>query len=251
MGRRGRHATRVRRPLLHRAASAAATPWPLVDPAGAPATATWNTYIWVDDVDASVATAREAGGTVVSEPFDVMDAGRMAVVADPEGAAFCLWQAAAQGRAVVNEHGALNFNGLATRDVERARPSTARCSGGRCCAPAGPMWALPGYGDHLEESTPGLGDQMEQMGAPARLHRRRRGPAADRSPDDRATPAHWERHVRGRRRRGAAARAKELGGEVVSGPMDAPWSRLVVIKDPQGATFVAGQFVPENSALEA
>ena len=48
-----------------------------------------------------------------------------------------------------------------------------------------------------------------------------------------------------RRRRG------ELGGEVVAGPVDAPWSRPVVIKDPQGATFIASQFVFENKDLEA
>jgi hypothetical protein len=42
-----------------------------------------------------------------------------------------------------------------------------------------------------------------------------------------------------------------LGGEVVSGPLDAPWSRNVVVKDPQGATFIASQFVFENKDLEA
>ena len=54
-------------------------------------------------------------------PFDVMDAGRMAVVADPEGAVFCVWEAKENiGAKVVNEHGALNFNGLATRDPAAA-----------------------------------------------------------------------------------------------------------------------------------
>ena len=69
-------------------------------PEGAPARAVWNTYIWVDDADEAAARAREAGGSVLSEPFDVMDAGRMAVLADPEGAVFCVWQARdAQGGA--------------------------------------------------------------------------------------------------------------------------------------------------------
>jgi hypothetical protein len=62
------------------------------------------------------AKARQAGGQVVVEPFDVMDSGRMAVLADPEGAAFCVWQARNhKGAKIVNEHGAPNFNGLATR----------------------------------------------------------------------------------------------------------------------------------------
>ena len=185
------------------------------------------------------------------EPFDVMDAGRMAVVADPEGAAFCLWQAGRhKGATVVNEHGALNFNGLATRDVERAKAFYGAVFGWEVLdLPAGLMWALPGYGDHLEESTPGLRAQMEQMGAPAgfidvvaalqpdRRRRQRHAGALGASRSASTTPRRSPREPR------------ELGGEVVSGPLDAPWTRLAVIKDPQGATFIAGQFVPENSEL--
>lgn len=48
-----------------------------------------------------------------------------------------------------------------------------------------------------------------------------------------------------------AARAAELGGEVVAEPFDAPWVRMTVITDPQGATFIASQFAPENRELEA
>jgi uncharacterized protein len=54
-------------------------------PEGAPSQAIWNTYIWVEDADEAAAKAREAGGSVLTEPFEVMDAGRMAVLADPEG----------------------------------------------------------------------------------------------------------------------------------------------------------------------
>ena len=58
----------------------------------APASAVWNTYVWVDSADETAGKVRDAGGTVLSEPFDVMDAGRMAVFADPEGAVFCAWE---------------------------------------------------------------------------------------------------------------------------------------------------------------
>ena len=221
-------------------------------PSGAPAMAMWNTYIWVDDVDGSVAKVRDAGGTVVSEPFDVMDAGRMAVVADPEGAPFCLWQAGQhKGSTVVNEHGALNFNGLATRDVERAQDFYGAVFGWEVLSlAAGLMWTLPGYGAHLEESTPGLRAQMEQMGAPAGFID---VVAALRpiGPDDGATPAHWDVTFGVDDAEAVAVRAKELGANVVSGPLDAPWTRVVVIEDPQGAMFVASQFVPENSGIEA
>lgn len=221
-------------------------------PPGAAAPAMWNTYIWVDDVDAGVDTVREAGGTVISEPFDVMDAGRMAVVTDPDGAPFCLWQAGRnKGATVVNEYGALNFNGLATRDVERAKAFYGAVFGWEVLSlPAGLMWTLPGYGEHLEKSTPGLRAQMEQMEAPAGFID---VVAALRpiAPDDSATPAHWNVTFGVDDAAAVASRANELGGEVISGPLDAPWTRVVEIKDPQGAMFVASQFVPENSGLEA
>src|SRR3954449_8828223 len=60
-------------------------------PEGGPPAAAWNTYVWVADADETAAKVRAAGGDVLSEPFDVADAGRMAVFADPAGAAFCVW----------------------------------------------------------------------------------------------------------------------------------------------------------------
>jgi uncharacterized protein len=216
-------------------------------PEGAPPFAMWNTYIWVDSADETAAKARAAGGGVVSEPFDVMQSGRMAVLADPEGAAFCVWEPREhKGATIVNEHGALNFNGLATRDPEGAQAFYGAVFGWSTLAlPAGAMWALPGYGDHLEVGSPGLREQMEQMGAPdgfidvvAALN-----PIAD---DDTDTPAHWSVTFGVDDADAVAAKAGELGGEVVAGPFDAPWTRMAVIKDPQGATFIASQFVPEN-----
>src|SRR5690242_8505793 len=62
-------------------------------PESAPPMATWNTYVWVDSADETAARVVGAGGTALAEPFDVSDAGCMAVFADPEGAAFCVWQA--------------------------------------------------------------------------------------------------------------------------------------------------------------
>jgi hypothetical protein len=221
-------------------------------PEGAPQMALWNTYIWVESADDTAAQARKAGGGVVSEPFDVMDSGRMAVLTDPEGAAFCVWQSKEhKGAKVVNEHGSLNFNGLATRDVEGAKAFYGAVFGWRTLAlDAGVMWTLPGYGDHLEEATPGLREQMTQMGAPegfidvvAALN-----PIAD---DDSTTPAHWSVTFAVDDADATAAKVKELGGEVVAGPFDAPWTRMAVIKDPQGATFFASQFVPENKDLDA
>jgi predicted enzyme related to lactoylglutathione lyase len=219
-------------------------------PPGAPPAATWNTYVWVDSADDTVARAGDAGGTVLMEPFDVMDAGRMAVVTDPEGAAFSLWQAKDhKGAQVVNEHGSLNFNGLATRDPKAAEAFYGAVFGWQTLAlPAGLMWTLPGYGDHLEERSPGLREQMAQMSAPDGFI----DVVAAFAPiakDDTTTPAHWNVTFGVDDVDAIAANAQKLGGEVLSGPVDAPWSRTALIRDPQGATFIASQFVPENSDL--
>ena len=221
-------------------------------PEGAPPLAVWNTYIWADNVDETAAKARNAGGAVAVEPFDVMDSGRMAVLIDPEGAAFCVWQAKNhKGSQVVNEHGSLNFNGLATRDPEGAKSFYGTVFGWKTLAlPGALMWTLPGYGDHLEESSPGLREQMSQMGAPegfidvvAAV-----SPIADDEPD---MPAHWSVTFAVDDADATAAKARELGGAVLAGPFDAPWTRMAVIKDPQGATFIASQFVPDNKDLKA
>ncbi len=221
-------------------------------PAGAPPMPLWNTYMWVENADETASKARDAGGGVVMEPFDILDSGRMAVLTDPEGAAFFVWQAKShKGAQVVNEHGSLNFNGLATRDAEGAKAFYGAVFGWKTLElPAGVMWTLPGYGDHLEERSPGLREQIAGMGGPegfidvvAALT-----PIAD---DDSDTPAHWSVTFAADDADATAAKASELGGEVVSGPFDAPWTRMAVIKDPQGAMFIASQFVPENSNLDA
>ena len=82
---------------------------------------------WVDlattDVDAAAAKVEPAGGTVVTQPFDVMDNGRMAVITDPEGAYLALWQPKESiGAEVVNAHGALCWNELAVDDPQKVMP---------------------------------------------------------------------------------------------------------------------------------
>jgi uncharacterized protein len=113
-------------------------------PAGAPPGAVWNTYIRVDSADDAAARVREAGGQVISEPFDVFDAGRMGVFADSAGAVFCVWQPGShRGSAAVNEHGAVNFNNLHTDDVEAAKAFYGAMFGWTTIDVGSPMWALP------------------------------------------------------------------------------------------------------------
>jgi uncharacterized protein len=216
-------------------------------PEGAPPTAVWNTYVWVQDADETAARVRAAGGSVLMEPDDVGDFGRMAIFADPAGAAFCVWQAKAhRGAAVVNEHGSLNFNDLSTRDLEGARSFYGAVFGWEILdVGGGSMWALPGYGDFLEQRTPGLRDNMAAMGAPERFEDvvGSVNPIPDDQPDVRA---HWGVTFAVDDADAIASRAAELGGRVVVPALDAPWVRMAIIADPQGATFTASKYVPEN-----
>jgi uncharacterized protein len=220
-------------------------------PEGAPQMASWNSYIWVDSADDTASKAVEAGGKALMEPFDVMDAGRMALIADPEGAAFCVWQARQhRGAQIVNEPGSLNFNGLNTRDAAGAKRFYGSVFGWQTLGSEGgfEMWTLPGYGDHLEEGDPEMRKRIAEVGAPpgfedvvASLN-----PIPQDQPD---VPAHWAVTFAVDDADAVAAKTEELGGTVLVAPFDAPWVRMTVITDPQGATFIASKFVPENRDL--
>ena len=220
-------------------------------PEGAPPMATWNTYVWVDSADETAATVRDAGGTILTEPFDVMDAGRMAVFADPEGAVFCVWQAGRhRGAQIVNEPGSLNFNGLNTRDAEAAKRFYGSVFGWETAVFGGAeMWTMPAYGDHLAVDRPSIHDEVAAMGVAgfenvvASIN-----PIAADQPN---TPAHWSVTFAVEDADATAEKAAELGGTVVVAPFDAPWVRMTVITDPQGATFIASKFVPENTDVAA
>ena len=217
------------------AASAAAT-WQPSDRfrSGAAGGRGWNTYIWVDDADEAAAKARDAGGAVVMEPFDVMDAGRMAVLADPEGARSALAAEGHKGAKVVNEHGSLNFNGLATRDLERRRGVLRR--GVRL--EDARRWPAASDVDAARLRRPPRGDAPRASASRWPRWARPTGssmssPASTRSPTvTPTTPAHWSVTFGVDDVEATAAKAKELGGEVVSGPFDAPWAMTVIQGSP-------------------
>jgi hypothetical protein len=209
---------------------------------GPPPEAVWNTYIWVDNADASAAKARDAGGSIVGEPLDVGEAGRMAVIADPEGAVFSVWQAREhRGAQVVNEHGALNFNILATGDLETARHFYGAVFGWTTLdLGSGRFWALGAYGDYLEALAPGTRARAAELGAPGFEE-----VVAAIAPGSDGRAA-WSVTFGTEDADAKAAKAEELGGTVVVPPVDAPYSRFTVLRDPQGATFTASAFVPAN-----
>jgi predicted enzyme related to lactoylglutathione lyase len=192
------------------------------------------------------ATAREAGGAILTEPFDVMDAGRTAVLADSEGAALCVWQAKEhRGARIVNEPGSVNFNVFNTRDPEAAKRFYRAVFGWATLdLGSGEFWTLRAYGDYLEQLTPGTRERAAELEAAGF-----EDVVAAITPlvgDDADTPSHWSVTFSTADADATAAQATELGGAVLLAPIDAPYSRLTVLRDPQGATFSATAFVPEN-----
>jgi hypothetical protein len=110
------------------------------------------------------------------------------------------------------------------------------------------MWTMPGYGDHLEERTPGLRARIAELGAQPGFE----DVVASLLPiseDQSDVPPHWDVTFSVDDADAIAAKATELGGKVIMPPMDVPWARMTVIADPQGATFNATKFVPENKEL--
>ncbi|MGH2715506.1 MAG: VOC family protein [Thermoleophilaceae bacterium] len=220
-------------------------------PEGAPPTPAWNTYVGVESADEAAAKVTDAGGQVLNQPFDILEAGRMGVFADPSGAAFCVWQANQhRGAQLVNEPGTWNFSDLNTRDPEGARAFYGEVFGweesgmGVDGSDFG-FWRLPSYGDFLKRRDPGLRSRMAEVGAPegfedavATLVRM----TSDQFGDD-ASP-HWSVTFAVDDADATAERATELGGKVLVPPLDAPWVRSTVLSDPQGAVFTASKFVP-------
>jgi predicted enzyme related to lactoylglutathione lyase len=222
-------------------------------PDGAAPDPVWNTYVAVDDADTAVAKVTSAGGVTLAAPFDVLDAGRMATVADPSGAVFSVWQAGeTKGAQLVNEPNTWNFSDLNTRDVEGALAFYGAVFGWVTDTFAAAdaefaMLQLPGYGDFLAQRDPELRARQEETGAPpgfadvvAGLVRM----TSERVPDD--VRPHWSVTFAVDDTDAAAERAEALGGTVVTAPIDAGPTRIAVVRDPQGAVFTVSRFYPER-----
>jgi uncharacterized protein len=213
--------------------------------------AAWNTYVWVDGADETAAKVKDAGGGVVMDPFDVLDAGRMAMFTDPEGAAFSVWQAKEhRGARLVNEPSTWNFSELNTRDPERAKAFYGAVFGWEAdTVDLGEgdftMWRLPGYGDHLAQRDPDIRRRMADDGAPPGFEDAVAWlvpMTGDQGEEDRA--AHWSLTFAVDDADAVAERAAELGATVLVAPFDAPFVRMTVLSDPQGAVFTASQYMP-------
>src|SRR4051794_5162269 len=199
----------------------------------------WSSYISVESADHAVAKVKEADGSVAAEPFDVFEAGRMAVCSDPSGAVFSVWEPRDRhGAQIVNEPGTWNWSNLDTHDPEAAIAFYRAVFGWE--ADAG-MLRVPGYGEFLMQRDPELRRRQAGAGAPEGFED---AIGFVRQAEDGA-PSAWSVTFVVDDADAVAARAAELGGEVVVEPFDAPWVRLAVLRDPQGAQFSGNKFVPE------
>lgn len=202
----------------------------------------WNTYIGVDSADTSADRVREAGGRVLVAPLDVGPAGRMAVCADPAGAVFRLWQPGTRlGAELVNSPNTWNWSDLVTSDAEGAKAFYGAVFDWEADETdyGAAMWRLPGYADFLEQFDPGLRQRHSDFGAPPGFSEAIGWllPLED-------GPPRWTVTFSVDDADALTDRAVQLGGTVVSPPVDAGPTRVAVLRDPQGAELTISQFRP-------
>jgi predicted enzyme related to lactoylglutathione lyase len=179
--------------------------------------ASWLSYVAVEDVDSAAAKARDLGAGVPIEPGDVGEAGRMAVIEDPQGAIFSVWQARDRiGADLVNDNGALTWNELATTDADGAKGFYGALFEWRfLTSPEGP----PG------------GYSVIRRGE------RSNGGIRGMSPMEEGVTPYWLPYFVVPSAPAFAVRVGELGGTVIAGPFDVPAGKMVAARDPQGAAF--------------
>jgi len=187
----------------------------------------WNNYVTVKNADESVKKAQSLGAKVFAPPFDVMDVGRMAVLQDPTGAVFQVWEPKKPiGAMILNEPGALCWTELTTTDLKAAESFYTQLFGWT------PKHSAPSAGMEYTEMSnngqPGIGMMPKPPGMPAHI------------------PSYWMPYFMVTDVDGSAAKAKQLGAKVMVAPADIPnVGRFAIVGDPQGAVFAI--FTPKRA----
>lgn len=191
--------------------------------AGVPST--WNSYVMVQDVDATAAAVVEAGGAVVMPVMDVMTAGRMAMVTGPDGAVLGLWQPIEhQGAEVFDLPGALTWNELQSRDLESAMAFCSRVLGWRWERGVSEMEYHVCHVDGRTGDTANGGAMNMPDGVPAEA------------------PSMWVVYFAVADCDSSVDLVTELGGEIFLAPMQMGANRFAGATDPTGAMFFFGSF---------
>ena len=181
----------------------------------------WNSYITVDSADDAAAKATELGAHVHAPPFDVMDVGRMAVIQDPQGAFFMVWEPKLHiGAELVNGHGLLSWNELSTPDMAGSTEFYGDLFGWEMTA----MEGMPMEYSTIANAGHGNGG-MHPLNPPG-------------------TPPNWLVYFGTDNIENGMASATELGATTLVEPTDIGAGQIGVLQDPQGSVFAlyAGQF---------
>jgi predicted enzyme related to lactoylglutathione lyase len=176
----------------------------------------WASYISVGSADEVAAKAKSLGGTVMKEPFDVFDAGRMAVIVDPAGAAFCIWQANKHtGYGVKGQPNTVSWNELLTNDTARAIDFYSKLFG----------WIANTHGAPMEYTEWMNGN--EHVGGMMQI-----------APHMGPMPPNWGIYFAVEDCDATFQKATSLGARAFVPPMDIEnVGRFAVLQDPQGAVF--------------
>lgn len=181
----------------------------------------WNNYVATDDIEATVAAGTAAGGTTLMPPMDVMDTGRMAIMADPNGAVIGFWQAGTHiGAGIVNVPGTWSWSELHTADVPAAVPFYAAACG----------WTT-------------VDMDMGPMGTYTVFQLGEDGMCGAMSPPVEGIPPHWETVFAVDDTDATVETARAAGATVHAEPFDIPEvGRSAVLADPTGAVFQVIRF---------
>jgi predicted enzyme related to lactoylglutathione lyase len=173
----------------------------------------WMTYVTVASADGSAKKAKELGGKVFMEPFDVMDIGRMAIIEDQQGAKICVWEPKKHiGAEIVNEPGALCWAELDTTDTESAKRFYT---------------GLFGWGTKVSDAYIELQQGGTSIGGMMKIPKEW-GPVT----------SNWLVYFAVADCDATAKKTGELGGGTIVPPTDIPgMGRFSVLRDPQGAVF--------------
>ena len=191
--------------------------------------AAWTTYVQVDGVEETVAKVREAGGSVLAEPFDSLDGGRIAIIADPSGAVLGVWQLGEHaGAELVNEPSAWAMSFLMSPDPDAAARFYGAVFG----------WETESFGPATMFRLPGFVGGEPSQPVP-------RDVVATMMPAAEGPPAAWGVNFWVADVDGVAAKTKELGGQVISAPeaIEGLPMKEGVIADPEGAVLSVTQLL--------
>jgi predicted enzyme related to lactoylglutathione lyase len=178
----------------------------------------WSVYLGTDDIDALAQRVSDAGGTVVMQPFDVGDQGRMAVFQDPSGAFISSWQGTRMGGFQTQGAGSFGWAELNARGVDKALPFYTGVFGwGTRSSDMGPD--QPPYNEFLKDGASVAGAWEMSPMVPAEV------------------PSYWQVYFSVDDVDASFKQALELGAHELLAPQDMPGGRFAIVSDPQGASF--------------